>query len=298
MPALVLAGATLGAQGPAGNAEAETSQPRSVLVAGGISFPFDEKTSPLATTADPNTRYSWLPKNQQPVNGMVVVEQPIRTITLTADGETRPINVAGELVGQAVLDAGMALGPLDRVIPAKDTPVIPDMTITVVRVTEEERTETVAIPFSVVTSKNPNIAWGKKKIISKGVNGVKQERVLVRVENGSAVKRTVLSSKIVTLPEAQEEEIGTKITIGKVAEGIGSWYRFRKGMFAAATLFPRGSFVRVTNLENGKQAIVQVNDYGPTAPGRVIDLEAAAFQALGKPLWRGLMQVKVEEILP
>jgi rare lipoprotein A len=53
----------------------------------------------------------------------------------------------------------------------------------------------------------------------------------------------------------------------------------------------------VTNRDNGKQVIVQVNDYGPMAStGKIIDLDSVAFKKIGT-LGQGVVSVKVEEIL-
>lgn len=42
-----------------------------------------------------------------------------------------------------------------------------------------------------------------------------------------------------------------------------------------------GSLVRVTNLENGRSVTVRINDRGPFARGRVIDVSRAAARELG-----------------
>ena len=53
----------------------------------------------------------------------------------------------------------------------------------------------------------------------------------------------------------------------------------RHGLTAAHKTLPLGTRVRVTNLANGKSAVVRINDRGPFKGGRVIDLsEAAALQ--------------------
>jgi rare lipoprotein A len=49
---------------------------------------------------------------------------------------------------------------------------------------------------------------------------------------------------------------------------------------AAHQTLPIGSFVRVTNLHNGKVVVVRVNDRGPIIPGRIIDLSYGAAQVL------------------
>ncbi|KAB8313393.1 endolytic peptidoglycan transglycosylase RlpA [Erwinia endophytica] len=45
---------------------------------------------------------------------------------------------------------------------------------------------------------------------------------------------------------------------------------------AAHPTLPIPSYVRVTNLANGRQLVVRVNDRGPYTPGRIIDLSKAA----------------------
>jgi len=52
-------------------------------------------------------------------------------------------------------------------------------------------------------------------------------------------------------------------------------------MTAAHRTLPLGSKAKVTNLKNGKSVEVEINDRGPYARGRMIDLSHAAAKALG-----------------
>ena len=69
------------------------------------------------------------------------------------------------------------------------------------------------------------------------------------------------------------------------------------GMTAAHKTLPLPSYVRVTNLENGKSAILRVNDRGPFYSDRIIDLSFAAAKKLGYAE-NGTARVKVEGIDP
>lgn len=76
--------------------------------------------------------------------------------------------------------------------------------------------------------------------------------------------------------------------------GIASWYGpgfhgkatargdvyNQNDMTAAHQTLPLGSKVMVTNMENGRTAEVLVNDRGPFAKGRIIDLSYAAAQSI------------------
>ena len=62
---------------------------------------------------------------------------------------------------------------------------------------------------------------------------------------------------------------------------------------AAHRSLPFGTKVKVTNLSNGKEVIVKINDRGPFAKGRVIDLSYGAFSKIESP-GKGLTNVKLE----
>lgn len=53
------------------------------------------------------------------------------------------------------------------------------------------------------------------------------------------------------------------------------------GLTAAHPTLPLGSSARVTNLANGRQVVVRINDRGPGRPGVMIDLSYGAAQAIG-----------------
>src|SRR6202161_3780937 len=64
-------------------------------------------------------------------------------------------------------------------------------------------------------------------------------------------------------------------------------------MTAAHPTLPLGSYVRVTNLHNGRAVVVKVNDRGPIVEGRIIDLSYGAAQALQFEQ-RGLQRVRLD----
>jgi rare lipoprotein A len=68
-------------------------------------------------------------------------------------------------------------------------------------------------------------------------------------------------------------------------------------MTAAHLTLPMGSYVRVTNLRNGKAVVVRVNDRGPIVPGRIIDLSYGAAQAL-QFTHRGVQRVRLDVVNP
>lgn len=67
-------------------------------------------------------------------------------------------------------------------------------------------------------------------------------------------------------------------------------------MTAASRTLPLGSQVQVTNAETGQSAKVRINDRGPYAKGRVIDLTPTAAQHIGIDKNDGVGKVLVEPI--
>lgn len=91
-----------------------------------------------------------------------------------------------------------------------------------------------------------------------------------------------------------------------VETGLASWYgppyhnrQAANGqiydmhaMTAAHRTLPLNSLVQVTNLRNGRSALVRINDRGPFVEGRIIDLSLAAAKAVD--VWRpGVAQVRL-----
>ena len=62
---------------------------------------------------------------------------------------------------------------------------------------------------------------------------------------------------------------------------------------AAHKTLPFGTYVRVTNLNNGKSIVVRINDRGPFVKGRIIDLSYAAAKKLGMDI-TGVAPVKIK----
>ena len=111
---------------------------------------------------------------------------------------------------------------------------------------------------------------------------------MTRPSAALAITAVVLGCALGSAPAAAEE---TK----PVQSGAASWYgpgfhgkrtangeRFNTNdLTAAHKTLPFGTKVQVTNERTGKSVVVRINDRGPYAHGRVIDLSKAAAQAVG-----------------
>lgn len=92
-----------------------------------------------------------------------------------------------------------------------------------------------------------------------------------------------------------------------VEEGVASWYGYpfdghrtsdgeiydMRGFTAAHRTLPFGAIVRVTNLRNGLETEVRINDRGPFVANRIIDLSRTAAEAIGM-IGPGTAPVRIE----
>jgi hypothetical protein len=75
--------------------------------------------------------------------------------------------------------------------------------------------------------------------------------------------------------------------------GDASWYKYKNCMCGASPDYPKGTKLKVTDLDTGKSIVITVNDWGPERnifPNRVIDLDVVAFEALGWSLKHGILK--------
>jgi peptidoglycan lytic transglycosylase len=110
-------------------------------------------------------------------------------------------------------------------------------------------------------------------------------------------------TKVVTLPAPVPARMGS------AEEGVASWYgnpyhgrRTSNGeiydmdqLTAAHLSLPFDTWVRVTNLENGRWVDVRINDRGPFLKNRVIDLSRAGARSIGM-IGPGTARVRVEVV--
>ncbi|MDD4902007.1 MAG: RlpA-like double-psi beta-barrel domain-containing protein [Patescibacteria group bacterium] len=80
--------------------------------------------------------------------------------------------------------------------------------------------------------------------------------------------------------------------------GKASWYAYKNGNFAASIDFPKGSKLRVYNIDNNKSVDVTINDFGPERdkfPDRILDLDKVAFKKIAKA-GSGIVSIRIQPL--
>lgn len=132
----------------------------------------------------------------------------------------------------------------------------------------------------------------------------------------SSVRRALVLSAILLLTTAvfaskEEKKDASGGKNSSVAIGTASWYggsfhgkktatgdKFDLNKFTCASnRYPLGTWLRVTNIRNGKSVLVRVNDRMHVRMKRIVDLSKGAAGEIGM-ISAGVAKVKVEELGP
>lgn len=227
--------------------------------------------------------------------GMRVLIQRAKHITLTMENGRRDILTYQRSLNGVFAENDILLGENDMITPGEDESAFDGMKVSIIRVRKEEQVIHKVIPYEKQVSENVEMSWRKSTVTQKGENGVQEFTYLVSLHDGKEVSRKLIK-KEVTKESIPEKIIqGTFVKTGKSHTGLGTWYAYTGTMAAASPWLPMGSYVKVTNQENGKSVIVKINDRGPFGKNRILDLDKVAFQKIAS-LGAGVINLKVEEI--
>ncbi|MFH0969375.1 MAG: G5 domain-containing protein [Patescibacteria group bacterium] len=228
-------------------------------------------------------------------NSQVIIERN-KNISILVDGKKIEGKTLGNNVAMALWDNNVKLGEDDFSSPLFDVPIKDKSKIEVIRVDIRKETANKEVNFEKISTEDDKLSWRIKKISQKGIKGIDEYKYRVVSHNGKEISRKLLSKERTKDPVPEISVQGTFMKLGKAKTGQGTWYAFKGGLFAASLTIPRGGYAKVTNTENGKTVVVQINDAGPYGKGRIIDLDKVAFEKIAD-LGAGVIGVKVEQVL-
>ena len=239
--------------------------------------------------------------------GSVVVVRTLRNLTLTVDGASRPLVSTGLTVREALMLAGVTVGPNDEVAPGLDAATVDGQRVRVTRLASGQRTALVRMPFTTERRSEPNLDQGQTRVVRAGSDG--QQRIVygVALRDGVESGRWVVRTELVRAPVSRIIAVGTRpvrratasrsvarsaTATGHSETGQGSFYAFTAASCAHKTL-PFGTVVRIVNLSTGASTTCTIRDRGPFGAGRIIDMSKDTFGRIA-PLSQGVVPVRIE----
>lgn len=154
-------------------------------------------------------------------------------VTIQVDGDERREMTTATTVGELLDDLGLTVGPNDLVRPERSAVVEPDLSVAVIRVTEETVEEEVEIPYGVTRRTAYNLEKGKTQVHSAGVAGLEKKTWKVTYHDGEEASRELVSSETVREPRNQVVLVGVMDTVSRGGQDL----RFSRAISARATAY-------------------------------------------------------------
>lgn len=148
-----------------------------------------------------------------------------QNVGIFADGKLRSVDVSGGAsVRNAVQDAGLKIGPLDRVSVREDVhghqgsaKSSSKLVVKIVRVQRYVKTDKVVIKAPVKKQKDSSLFEGETKVIEAGQNGQRIKKTFIEKIDGKIVKTREIENKVTKKAKTRVIAEGTR----KVPTGGG-----------------------------------------------------------------------------
>ena len=133
-----------------------------------------------------------------------------KSVVVEVDGQRIQRLTSADTIAEALSEAHVVLGPLDRVSPDLNDPTDRSTRIVVTRIREDTLTEQRVVPFPRTYLRDEGLADGQSRVIQLGVNGHEELSYKVVYENGAEYSRDLVTTRTIELPREEIVLVGAK----------------------------------------------------------------------------------------
>jgi uncharacterized protein YabE (DUF348 family) len=155
-----------------------------------------------------------------PFFGMIQIERA-PGVSIAADGKSLEVKTRAPNVAGLLAEKGITLDDDDRVEPAAESAVVPNMSVRVVRVSSKEEKEKEAIAFETTYQDDATRYQGEEAVKTEGKMGEKEKTYKLVLEDGTRVKRELTQEKVLIEPVTKVVLRGTKVKPAPKAPATG-----------------------------------------------------------------------------
>lgn len=157
-------------------------------------------------------------------------------VTISVDGEAKTLLVKkGATVQEALDQAGVTLGPQDRVHPGLWERVAYGASLQITRVQMKTRFEEIALPYKTEVNRDASLPKGQTATRREGRAGVQRREIREIYEDGQLVSSQLVAANVLREPVDQVEVVGTGPE--RVVTRGGTPIRYKKAMEMVATAY-------------------------------------------------------------
>ena len=159
-------------------------------------------------------------------------------IQLVVDGVTVDARTNASTVDAVLAEMNAPLFGLDYVIPDGSTPVSENMTVEIVRVTEEVEITSESIPYETTYQADASVNLDQRAMLQAGIDGTQEIRTRIRYENGIEMDRSIESTTVTQAAVNQIVAYGTNIVLQSIDTPDGPRQYWRKFRVYATAYYP------------------------------------------------------------
>lgn len=163
---------------------------------------------------DPSTRLA---------PGLTIEVRRAFPVTLQVDGGERKVMTGASTVDELIGDhrSGVQVRPRDRVYPAPETPLSPGAVVRIVRIETRIVSKPERLPYARVSKPDTTLPRGMTRLAQAGRAGVRTRRIAVTTADGAVIDRQVLGTVMITPPQDQVLQVGTRRVFAARGEFAG-----------------------------------------------------------------------------
>lgn len=129
-------------------------------------------------------------------DGVTIVYRAAVPVTIATATARTTVRSAAENVGELLAESNVSLAPGDEVRPSLDAPIPANGTIRIVRVLSWQRIEKRMVRRQTITRFDFSMVPGASRIIARGIDGIREDRVHFTQRDRGAVQRAVVASQV------------------------------------------------------------------------------------------------------
>jgi uncharacterized protein YabE (DUF348 family) len=174
-------------------ANSAATTPRSVAEQAGVTvYPEDQlATRPVSNILQEGT-----------IGNVIVVDQSL-PVSLSLNGFVTPTRTLAKTVGGFLTEKRIAVNSNETIVPALNTPVAANQTISIIRNGFHVQTVTQSIPTPTQNISDPSLAYGTYAVRQTGSPGQQILTYQVNVQGGKVVSQTLIQTVVTVAPVTQ-----------------------------------------------------------------------------------------------
>ncbi|HEY7010960.1 MAG TPA: transglycosylase family protein [Jatrophihabitantaceae bacterium] len=133
-----------------------------------------------------------------------------KQVAIVHDGKTQQVTTTDASIGQLLADLNIQVRTQDRLTPAANTELTPNLRVVLQRVRTKLTHHNQPITFAVVRHKDSSMYAGNTKIITSGHQGSRQLTYELTYVDGKLTSKKLVKKQVTSNPKTQVEKVGTK----------------------------------------------------------------------------------------